>query len=93
MNSEWANLVSLDSIQHEQSYFEVGLGVRLSLDWNSENQCFTSLNTAYTYAQVFETWKTKMNSEWANLVSLDSIQHKQSYLEVGLGFQLSFDWK
>ena len=50
MNSEWANLVSLDSIQHEQSYFEVGLGVQLSLDWNSENQCFTSLNTAYTYA-------------------------------------------
>ena len=49
MNSEWANLVSLDSIQHEQSYFEVGLGVQLSLDWNSENQCFTSLNTAYTY--------------------------------------------
>ena len=34
MNSEWANLVSLDSIQHEQSYFEVGLGVQLSLDWN-----------------------------------------------------------
>ena len=34
MNSEWANLVSLDSIQHEESYFEVGLGVQLSLDWN-----------------------------------------------------------
>ena len=42
MNSEWANLVSLDSIQHEQSYFEVGLGAcpfefglgfLLSLDW------------------------------------------------------------
>ena len=34
MSSEWANLVSLDFIQHEQSYFEVGLGVQLSLDWN-----------------------------------------------------------
>ena len=34
MNSEWASVVSLDSIQHEQSYFEVGLGVQLSLDWN-----------------------------------------------------------
>ena len=34
MNSQGANLVSLDSIQHEQSYFEVGLGVQLSLDWN-----------------------------------------------------------
>ena len=34
MSLEWANLVSLDSIQHEQSYFEVGLGVQLSLDWN-----------------------------------------------------------
>ena len=34
MSSEWANLVSLDSIQHEQSYLEVGLGVQLSLDWN-----------------------------------------------------------
>ena len=32
--SEWASVVSLDSIQHEQSYFEVGLGVQLSLDWN-----------------------------------------------------------
>ena len=34
MSSEWASVVSLDSIQHEQSYFEVGLGVQLSLDWN-----------------------------------------------------------
>ena len=34
MNQEGTNLVSLDSIQHEQSYFEVGLGVQLSLDWN-----------------------------------------------------------
>ena len=34
MNSEWASVVSLDSIQHEQSYFEIGLGVQLSLDWN-----------------------------------------------------------
>ena len=34
MNSEWASVVLLDSIQHEQSSFEVGLGVQLSLDWN-----------------------------------------------------------
>ena len=34
MNSEWENIASLDSIQHEQSYFEVGLGIQLSLDWN-----------------------------------------------------------
>ena len=42
MSSERANLVSLDSIQDEQSYFEVGLGAYpfqfglgylLSLDW------------------------------------------------------------
>ena len=31
MSSEWANLVPLDSIQHEQSYFEVGL---VNLNWN-----------------------------------------------------------
>lgn len=33
MSSEWANVVSLDSIQHEQSYLEVGLGVYLNTDW------------------------------------------------------------
>ena len=43
MNSEWANLVS-DSIQHEQSYFEVGLGVQLSLDWNGIGRSNVSPN-------------------------------------------------
>ena len=33
MSSEWVNVDSLDSIQHEQSYFEVGLGVQLNTDW------------------------------------------------------------
>ena len=42
MSSEWANLVSLDSIQHEQSYFEVGLGVQLSLDWNGTGRTHVS---------------------------------------------------
>ena len=93
MSSEWANLVSLGSIQREQSYFEDGLGVQLSLDW-------TLPYTVYPYS-FFGTWEAKASSEWANLV-LDSIQHKQSYFEVGLGacpFQfglgllLSLDWK
>ena len=44
MNSEWANLVSSDSIQHEQSYFEVGLGVQLSLDWNGIGRTNVSPN-------------------------------------------------
>ena len=43
MNSEGENVVSLDSIQHEQSYFEVGLDVQLSLDWNGIGKT----NTAY----------------------------------------------
>ena len=73
----------VNSIQHEQSYFEVGLGfqVKFGLEWNRENQCtFILPNTAYPY--LFETWGSKMNSEWASLVSLDSIQHEQSYFEV-----------
>ena len=51
MSSEWANLVSLDSTQHEQSYFEVRLGVQLSLDWNGTGR--TSVSPYRTLAVCF----------------------------------------
>ena len=35
------NVVSLDSIQYNGSYFEVGLCVQFGLEWNREKQCFT----------------------------------------------------
>ena len=47
MSSEWVYYVdSLDSIQHEQSYFEVGLGVQLNTDWYETVFHLTKLNTS-----------------------------------------------
>ena len=39
MNSEWASVVLLDSIPHEQFYFEVGLGVQLSWIGRVQDAC------------------------------------------------------
>ena len=59
MSSEWANLVSLDSIQHEQSYFEVGLGVQLNLDWNGTGRTNVSPYRTLCTHSLLEPWKPK----------------------------------
>ena len=52
MNSEWENVVSLDSIQHEESYFEVGLGVQLSLDWNVTARVPPRYTVCHIYSMI-----------------------------------------
>ena len=86
MNLDWTNLVSVDSIQPGHS--------QLKLDWVSSEALVRMEQGEHLpntepllIALPILILENKMNLDWTNLVSANSIQPRHSQSNVGLGVQ------
>jgi len=79
----------LHSTQTFTIWSQIGCPVKLCLEWNGMEWGKHTLNCA---PYLFWSLENKMSLDWANLVSIDSIQRGHSQSQVRLGVQWSFAW-
>ena len=64
--------------------------VKVGLKWNGDKQPYTLPNAGYP--SFLKRERPKSKKKWANLVSLDSIQHEQSEFKLGWRVQWKWGW-